>query len=181
MRAALIGILLLTSCAVLTPRPADPGLFLVAPSAAAKQASLSQSVRMTSDKGATFETLAAVEIDPHYLRVAALGPMGNRILMLEWDGKDYKEERDPNLPKDFPAKVVLRDLTLALFPAEAVRKALPSSDWSLQEKPRARELSLDGKPVIHIDYSTDDPWNSIIHFRHLTLGYQLEIQPANLD
>jgi hypothetical protein len=158
LRAALIGILLLTSCAVLTPRPADPGLFLVAPSAAAKQASLSQSVR-----------------------VAALGPMGNRILMLEWDGKDYKEERDPHLPQDFPAKVVLRDLTLALFPAQAVRKALPSSDWSLQEKPRARELLLDGKPVIHIDYSTDDPWNSIIHFRHLTLGYQLEIQPANLD
>jgi hypothetical protein len=182
LRAALIAAFsLMTGCAVLAPRPADPGLFLVPPSAAGRSASLTQSVRMTSDKGASFETLAAVEVEPRWLRVAALGPMGNRIMFLEWDGQRYQEQRDPHLPAEFPLKVVLRDLELALFPAAAVRSALPSDDWTLLEKPKVRELLLDGKPVIHIDYSTADPWNSIIHFRHLTLGYQLEIRPADVD
>lgn len=182
MRAALIASLgLLSGCALFTPRPADPGLFLVAPSAAGRSASLTQSVRMTSDKGASFETLAAVEVEPGWLRVAALGPMGNRIMFLEWDGKRYQEQRDPHLPAEFPAKVVLRDLELSLFPAAAVRGALPDDDWQLVEKPGVREVLLKGKPVIHIDYSTADRWNSIIHFRHLTYGYQLEIRPADMD
>jgi Protein of unknown function (DUF3261) len=182
LRAILTSLLgLLAGCAVFATRPADPGLFLLPPSAAGRQASLAQSVRMTSDKGATFEALAAVEIDPRWLRVAALGPMGNRIMLLEWDGQRYQEERDPHLPADFPLKVVLRDLEFALFPAAAVRKALPSSAWVLLETPRARELRLDGTPVIRIDYSSDDPYTSTIHFKHLTLGYQLEIRPADTD
>jgi len=136
---------------------------------------------MTSDKGASFEALTAVEIDPRWLRVAAVGPMGNRIMLLEWDGRSYQEERDPHVPAEFPLKVVLRDLELALFPAAAVRSGLPSSDWTLLERPRGRELLLDGTPVIRIEYSTDDPYTSTIHFKHLTLGYQLEIRPADTD
>jgi hypothetical protein len=179
LRAALTSLLgLLAGCALFTPRPADPGLFLLPPSAAGRQASLAQSVTMTSDKGATFEALTAVEVDPRWLRVAALGPMGNRILFLDWDGKRYQEERDPHLPADFPLKVVLRDLELSLFPAAAVRQALPSGDWALLEKPRLRVLTLDGKPVIRIEYSTDDPWTSTVNFRHLTYGYRLEVRPA---
>lgn len=182
MRVALIGLVgLLAGCAVFASRPADPGLSLLPPSAAGRQVSLTQSVRMTSDKGASFEALTAVELDPRWLRVAAIGPMGNRIMLLEWDGHSYHEERDPHVPAEFPLKVVLRDLELALFPAAAVRKALPDSDWSLVEKPRFRELLLDGTPVIRIEYSADDPYVSTIHFKHLTLGYQLEIRPVDAD
>lgn len=169
-----------SACAAIAPRPTDPGLFLIAPSAAGRVVSVEQAVRVEHEGGTEpFETLAAVELDRHWLRVAALGPLGNRILFLEWDGKDFHEERDPHVPARFPAKLVLRDLELALFPAAAIRAALPSRSWSLVDAPRHRELSLDGKPVIAIDYSADDPWQSDVHFRHLALHYQLEIRPVD--
>ena len=169
-----------SACAAIAARPADPGLFLIAPSAAGRVVSVAQAVRVEHEGGAEpFETLAAVELDRHWLRVAALGPLGNRVLFLEWDGNVFHEERDPHLPAQFPSKLVLRDLELALFPAAAVRAALPSRAWSLVDGPRHRELRLDGKPVIAIDYSADDPWKSDVHFRHFTLHYQLEIHPVD--
>lgn len=183
MRSALTCALLslCMGCAAFRERPVDPGLFLLPPHAAGREASLTQSVRVTSAKGASFETLAAVEVERGALRVAALGPLGNRILFLEWDGEEYREEKDPHFPSDFPVKVVLRDLELCLFPAESVRRALPSEEWSLIEKPRARELHFEGKPVVAIAYSSDDRWNSTIHFEHLTLGYRLEVRAVDLD
>jgi hypothetical protein len=167
---------LLSGCAALKPRPVDPGLFLIAPSAAGKEVEVEQSVRVESRAGTRFDTLAAVELDARVLRVVAVGPLGNRIMSLEWDGKHYTEQRDPHVPADFPLKLVLRDLELALFPAGAVRTALPSRAWSLVEAPRHRELRHDGKPVIVIDYSNDDPWKAKIDFRHLTIGYRLRIE-----
>jgi hypothetical protein len=171
----------LASCAALASRPADPGLFSIPPRAAERAISVTQTVRVERAGAPPFEVLAVVELDAHWLRVAALGPLGNRILLLEWDGSAYHEERDPQVPADFPLELVLRDLELALFPASAVRQALPSEAWSLSETPERRVLLLDQKPVISIDYSAPDHFRCDVHLRHLTLGYQIEIKPADVE
>jgi uncharacterized protein DUF3261 len=171
----------LASCAAFASRPADPGMFLIPPRAAGRAISVTQTVRVERAGAPTFEVLAVVELDAHWLRVAALGPLGNRILLLEWDGSAYHEERDPQVPADFPLELVLRDLELALFPASAVREALPSRGWALEETPQRRVLFLDKKPVIAIDYSAQDHFRCNIEFRHLTLGYAIHIQPAEAE
>jgi len=175
---ALLLSLLAAGCAAVSKVPEDPGLFLVAPGSAKREFSVTQSVRIEPKEGEPFETLAAVELDATGLRVAALGPMGNRILFLEWDGTNYHEEHDPHLPQNFPLKLVLRDLMLSLFPADAVRKELPS-DWTLQDLPRKRIVSHGEKPIIVIEYSADDRFQSDVNFQHLTAGYRLKIRTVD--
>jgi hypothetical protein len=171
----------LASCAGLANRPSDPGLFLLPPRAAGRELSVTQTVRVERPGAPAFEVLAVVELDAHWLRVAALGPLGNRILLLEWDGRAYHEERDPQVPADFPLELILRDLQLASFPADAVRQALPGADWSLTDTPYQRVLLRDREPVVVIDYSADDHFRCNISFRHLTLGYVIEIRPADAE
>ncbi len=176
MRGLLVATLFFAlHCGAVAKRPEDPGLFLIHPAQGARELSVAQAVRIDRAEGQPFETLAAVELDRHWLRVAALGPLGNRILFLEWDGEQYHEERDPHLPQEFPSKLVLRDLQLSLFPASAIRKVLPA-DWILLESPRRRVLEHGGKPVIVIDYSADDRWLGTVTFQHLGVGYRLQIR-----
>jgi uncharacterized protein DUF3261 len=183
-RTALVLALMLClgSCAGVVTGPADPGMFRIAPSAAGRQISVTQVVRVERAGAPPFEVLAALELDARGLRVAALGPLGNRILFLEWDGSAYHEERDPEVPADFPLELILRDLQLVLFPAAAVRQALPPGGaWSLSDTPYRRVLSLDGEPVIAIDYSAEDHFSADVSFHHLTLGYAIAIRRADSE
>ena len=176
--AALISVL---GCAALkpAPRPKDPGLFLLSPSEAGRELSLQQQLRFSRGK-AVFEAVAAIEIDRQSMRLAALGPLGNRMLSLVWDGKNYSEEKDPRLPKELPLKLILRDIQLAYFPAEALQKNLPAG-WTLKDGPKFRSLESGGEEIIRIRYDGSQRWNSPLIFEHLGLGYHLEVQPINND
>jgi hypothetical protein len=170
-----VALALSAGCAAIKPTPEDPGLFLLQPKDAGLSISLSQSI--TLRKGPRiFEALAAVEVAPDHVSLAALGPLGNRMLALRWDGKTLEQEKDPSLPPELPLGLILRDLQAAFWPAGAVRGGLPKG-WTLDETPLQRQLSLDGRPVLRIRYAGADHWHSALHFEHLGLGYSLDISP----
>lgn len=175
---ALIGLLacLAAGCAAFKPRPADPGLFLLAPLDAQVELTVTQQLKF-SKGGQHFETLAVIELSREMLSMAALGPLGNRMLALRWDGKTLEQERDPSLPADLPLQLILRDLQLALWPAESVQAAIKAKFWSLEDLGSKRILSKNGMEVVRITFGSGDRWHSTILFEHLTLGYRLEIQP----
>jgi hypothetical protein len=150
-------------------KPADAGVTL----------ELTQS--LVFEKGGTrSESLAAIEVSPEAVAVVGLSPLGNRMLGLRWDGKNYEEERDPSLPKELPLKLILRDMMTAFWPLEAVKAKLPQG-WSIEDELGCRTLFQDGHPVIRIHYDAADRWHGKTNFEHLTLGYRLEITPLPED
>jgi hypothetical protein len=167
-------LLLACGCAALKPRPADPGLFLLKPADAGFSATLTQVVSVAKGVSASVDVMAVVEITPESVKLAALGPMGNRVLALEWDGQTLVEERDPSLPKDFPAQLILRDMMLAYWSQAAIQEALPTH-WSLKFEKASRAFFKNGQEVIHIAFS-GDPFKEPIDFEHKTLGYKLHIR-----
>jgi hypothetical protein len=171
---ARLALLLLCGCAAFKPRPADPGLGLLPPADAGFSADLTQAITLTKG-GQAVEVMAVVEISPQAVKLAVLSPLGNRVLSLDWDGKTLKQERDPSLPKEFPAELILRDLQLALWAEEPLRRHLPRR-WSLRAMPGRREFFKDGQSVISI--STTD---GVTEFDHAALGYHLHIQPVKND
>jgi len=173
-----LALLLLSGCAASRPRPADPGLFLLKPAEAGFSATLTQVISV-SKAGSSVEVMAVVEISPESVKLAALGPMGNRVLSLVWDGKKLIQELDPSLSKDFPATLTLRDMMLAYWSQEAVSKALPAR-WAMKLSPGKREFFKDGNEVILISYS-GDPFKDPIDFEHKALGYKLRIRQVAAD
>lgn len=179
----LLGLLifgLISGCAALRPKPLDPGLFLLSPASA--RADLSVTQALVFSKGEKrFESVAALEVSPESVSLVGLGPMGNRMLALRWDGKKLEKEADPSLPKDLPLELILRDVMLAYWPAEAVRGAVANDGWTLEESPLKRTLQKGGKDLIRIRYDSERRWHANVIFEHVSLGYRLDISAVNDD
>jgi hypothetical protein len=178
LRALLTGLALclVLGCAAAKPRPDDPGLFLLLPSDAGAEVSVTQSLAF-SRGGTHFEALAVLQVDKRAVALVGMGPMGNRMLSLRWDGKHLDQQRDSQLPAELPLELILRDVQLAFWPAAALRKALPGRAWTLEDESSQRTLSDAGVAVVRIRYFGQDRWHSKAVFEHLAMGYRLEINP----
>jgi hypothetical protein len=176
---ALLSALALTlalGCAQPRMKPKDPGLFLLAPSAAGTELSVTQS--LVFKKGSTrMEALAVLEVGRDAVSLVGMGPLGNRILSIRWDGSRLDKESDPHMPADLPLELILRDVQLAFWPAQALRQGLPGPSWTLEDSGQERLLRQGGKDVVRIRYGGADRWRSPVAFEHLGLGYSLEINP----
>jgi hypothetical protein len=182
LRAALLCALLVgVGCASAPrPRPAAPGEPLpelrLAPSALGASVSLAQQLTFTheQDPGGPRSLEALMEVDPEQLQLAGLA-MGHRILTLRWNGTTLSEERDPRLPAQFQSALVLRDVQLVYWPADAVRAALPSG-WTLEDGPGLRTLSKDGREWVTVRYDGTPRWEGRTHLTNLSEHYQLTIE-----
>lgn len=70
-----------------------------------------------------------LQIDAAGLLLAGFA-LGQRVLMMHWDGRTLNVQRHPLLPAEVDTDRMLRDLCLNFWPADAVRDALPPGwDW----------------------------------------------------
>jgi hypothetical protein len=185
MRARLslaLGLALsLSGCVFFEPIPEDPGLALLPPAAAGRSLEISQDLHLQQGSQG-YDAVAALQLDAKELSLVVLGPMGNRMLSLHWDGQHLIEQRDPSLPPDLPLRAILRDLQYALFPAEAVRSLLPGG-WQLVEKGLAqgghqRSIRHHDKDVMTVVYDGPDPFAATLTLKNKGFGYAITVAPA---
>lgn len=163
------------ACAPSRPQPARLGLKL-APATLGESISLQQHIRFERD-GRSDEIDAALEVDAERLAMVGL-VLGQRILTLHYDGRQLQSWRHPLVPEQLRGEDVLEDLQLALWPVDAIRQALPTG-WHIEESGRRRTLSLDGAPVLVIDYSAEPRWSGTIELANLRYQYRLTIQSVS--
>jgi hypothetical protein len=132
-------LLMLAGCATSGARRAFEQLPLLAPAAYGAEAQGQQRLTLSRESGGPQLVLdAAVEVDAGELRVAGV-LLGQRILLLTWDGRQLQEQREPVVPEALTGRAILRDLQLVYWPAEAIRAALPRG-WRLEEQAARRRL-----------------------------------------
>jgi hypothetical protein len=137
--AAALVLLALAGCATSGARREFAQLPLLAPAAFGAEAQGQQRLTLSRDAGGAQLVLdAAVEVDAMELRVAGV-LLGQRILLLVWDGRQLQEVREPVVPESLSGRAILRDLQLVYWPAEAIRAALPRG-WRLEEQAARRRL-----------------------------------------
>jgi Protein of unknown function (DUF3261) len=162
-------------CALTSPQPARLGLKL-APATLGASISLQQQIRVERQGG--FEDLqAALEVDAERLDLVGL-VLGQRVLSLHYDGRALQSWRHPMLPAQLRGEDVLEDLQLALWPADAIKEALPPG-WRIEERGRRRTLVLDDQPVMEIDYSGEPRWIGKIDLANLRYHYRLTIESVS--
>jgi hypothetical protein len=164
-------VLALAGCAA-DSQPARLRLKL-APETLGASISLQQHIMVERD-GRIHELDAALEIDPERIDLVALA-LNQRVLSLHYDGRSFESWRHPALPAELRAEDVLEDLQLTLWPAEALRQALPLG-WRIEENGTRRILLAGQVPVTEIDYSGEPRWNGKIVVNNLRHRYRLTIQ-----
>jgi len=177
-RAALAPVLaaavLLGGCAPQQGGPARLGLHL-APAALGQPISVQQ--HLTVQRGGSTNDLdVALEVDASRVDLVGLA-FGQRVLSLQFDGKDITEWRHPMLPAQVRAADVLEDLQLTLWPADEIARALPPG-WTVDDQGLRRTLRLDGKVVTTIDYSGTPRWQGTAVLDNVRYQYKLTIESA---
>ncbi|RXZ36902.1 DUF3261 domain-containing protein [Oxalobacteraceae bacterium CAVE-383] len=189
-RLALItlpALLALSACAGMAPagKPAAParlGLKL-APATLGQSLSLQQHL-IVEREGRTDELDTALEIDADANQLTLVGlAFGQRVMTLQYDGKELKTWRHFMLPPQVRGEDVLEDLQLTLWPAAALRAALPPG-WDIQDAAEGagtaqrRTLSLEGRPITVIDYPGARRWGGKVVLNNLRYHYRLTIVSA---
>jgi hypothetical protein len=170
-----LGSLLFGACAVQAHQPARLGLKL-APSALGESISLQQ--HLTVERNGRVDELDAVlEVDSQRLDLVGLA-LGQRVLTLHYDGQILNTWRHPLFPPELRDEDILEDLQLILWPADAVRQALPGG-WRIEENGARRTLLIGEMPVTVINYSGASRWNGKIELSNLRYQYRLIIQSVS--
>jgi hypothetical protein len=147
----------------------------LAPSALGESVSLQQ--HLTVERGGRIDELdAALEIDPAKIEMVGLA-FGQRVLSINYDGKEMTSWRHLMLPKQVRADDVLEDMQLTLWPAASIAAALPDG-WRIEEAGSVRKLFLKDELVATISYAAQPRWSGTIVMDNLRYKYKLTIQSA---
>ena len=170
----LFGVLLAACASTRMPAPLVqlPTLQL-APSALAEPLQLQQRLQFRFGSHER-ELDALLEADGEQVRLAvqAMGQTGVRMV---WDGHTLEQTRAPWLPPQVRGERVLDDLQFALWPADAIRAALPA-DWRLVEADGGRRLEQAGKAWLVLEPLDDGQ----VRLRNLAEGYELVIESLDM-
>ncbi len=132
----------------------EPGLRLP-PSLLGREFAMQQRLRVSA-AGRELVLQALLEADAAGLRLA-LFAFERRVARLEWDGASLTLQTGPDWPPAVSAERMLSDLTLTLWPADAVSAAL-SGDWSLAADASRRELRWRDRTAVRVRYHGSDRW-----------------------
>jgi hypothetical protein len=172
---AALALLLLAGCATQKTAPVARLGLKLAPAALGESISLQQ--HLTVERNGRIDELdAALEIDPAHVEMVGLA-FGQRVLTVNFDGKELKTWRHLMLPKQVRGEDVLEDMQLALWPVEAVAAGLPAG-WRVEESGMLRRLYLGEELVTTVAYSAQPRWNGLITMDNLRYKYRLTIQSA---
>lgn len=118
---------------------------------------------------------ALLEADSSQVRLAvqAMGQTGVRMV---WDGTTLEQTRAPWLPPQVRGERVLDDLQFALWPAAAIRAALPAG-WTLVEDGPERRLEQGGNAWLVREPLPDGR----VRLRNLAEGYELVIESLDME
>jgi hypothetical protein len=148
----------------------------LSPAALGESISLQQ--HLTVDRNGTSDELdIALEVDRQRLDLVGL-VLGQRVLTLSYDGQVLNSWRHPLFPAAVRSEDILEDLQLVLWPADAVREALPGG-WRIEENGRRRTLLAGEMPITVINYSAEPRWSGNIELVNLRYHYRLIIQSAS--
>ncbi|PRC95147.1 DUF3261 domain-containing protein [Solimicrobium silvestre] len=168
-------VLLLTACASQPPLPARLDLKL-APAELGESISLQQHL-IVERNGRIDDLDAALEVDATQLQLVGIA-FGQRVLSLNYDGKQVSSWRHVMLPKQVRAEDILEDIQLTLWPIESIRKALPSG-WTIEDNGLRRTLMMGGEVVCIINYSAMPRWSGTVKLENLRYHYSLIIQSVS--
>ena len=170
-----LAALLLTGCASTGTAPlARLGLKL-APADLGQAVSLQQ--HLTVERNGRIDELdAALEIDAQHIEMVGLA-FGQRVLSINYDGKEMTSWRHLMLPKQVRAEDVLEDMQLTLWPVASIAASLPDG-WRIDEADGVRRLFLKDELVATISYAAQPRWSGTIVMDNLRYKYKLTIQSA---
>ena len=114
---------------------------------------------------------ALLRISDKQIRLLGLSPLGQRLLQVDYNGENVESWQASDEMR-LPAREILFQMQVSLWPEIALLKWLEGSDWQLQISPQRRQLFYRGKRWLTVDYIDGQ---KIIKLMHYQAEYQMTI------
>lgn len=126
----------------------------------------------------TFVFEGHLSVTPEKMLLVGLDTLGRRAMTVTWTDAGVEVETAPWLPPSLRPGSMLADLVVLYWPEAAVRRALAAGGGELVQEPHARTVRLDGKELLHAEYSwnTGGPWTGTLRYANRAWGYEIEVQ-----
>ncbi|MDA7742308.1 DUF3261 domain-containing protein [Francisellaceae bacterium] len=178
----------LTSCAFLRTHDNDSPkikvfknqwIQLPTPQALGLNVSATQILSATYGKK-TYSAQVQVEVTPQHIILVALGGWGSELFSIDYNGETIKNSHLPMPNAQMGIQHTLTDFIFTYASPTLLRQTLSSSKITFTVSPRQRVFSLNGKPIIQINYQYTDPWKGKVTLKNIALGYQVNIKTIAL-
>lgn len=151
-------------------------LLQLAPGALGYALSEQQVLLVTGPDGIQRQLQALLEVDAQHVRLA-LTHWGQVLASLVWDGQSLQVHKGRHLPEQVLPERVLSDLQLALWPAQAVRQALPQG-WTLRVASDGTRVLLH-QQVVHITVQLTAM--NVVEMEYVEAGWKLQVMGASVQ
>ncbi|MFG6489677.1 DUF3261 domain-containing protein [Roseateles sp. BYS78W] len=178
-RLLLLTAALLAGCASTPPKPSGlPALRLAPALLGDARWALSQRLsvwRLDAPAAPPQRVDVQLQLDASGLLLAGFA-FSQRVLLMQWDGKDLQVQRHAMLPAEVDTDRMLRDLCLTFWPADAVRAALPDG-WAWVATADGQALQQAGEARVLLRR----PGANIVEIVNLAEGYRLLIESLSAE
>lgn len=120
-----------------------------------------------------------LQLDREGLLLAGFA-LGQRVLLVRWDGRQLQVQRHAMLPAVVDADRMLRDLVLLYWPSVAIQGAL-IEPWQLHDSGVQRQLVCANEVVVALAIEGDLHGNSQLELVNHWEGYRLVIRSQALE
>lgn len=173
-RRLLLIAALLAGCATAPPRPAGlPALRLPPAALGEARFALAQRLsvwRLDAPDAPPQRVDVQLQLDATGLLLAGFA-LGQRVLLMQWDGRALSVQRHPLLPAEVDTERMLRDLCLSYWPTAAVRAALPEG-WAWVDVADGLSLQQAGQQRLLLRR----PGAGLVEILNRAEGYRLLIE-----
>ena len=125
----------------------------------------------------SFEVI--LEIKKESLSMIALGPLGNTLFTVDYDGKKIKYSSWFKGKQAQFIENALADIVLIYGVRENLVKYL-SAGAEIKESKNKRQIYISNKLLVEIVYSNEEHWKGQIEYHHLTRKYRLIIKTLEI-
>lgn len=124
--------------------------------------------------GRSWLILSVLDVSPHGLTLVGLSGFGSRVITLQYNGVELRDERHPRVAEELEGVRILRALQLIYWPKDAVLHALPRG-WHVEDTGTERIVMNAGGIVVHIRCEGEDRWQGHCVYEDRRSGYRLTI------
>jgi hypothetical protein len=180
--------LLLASLARCTAPEPSAGIVQIAPGALfclpgarelGRSIEAAQMVRATY-RGRDIGFEGQLSVTSERLLLACIDLLGRPGMTVRWEKPRVSAQVADWFPTTLPPENMLADIMLIYWPLMSVRHGLAASGLAVIDEANRRVALSGQRPVIEIEYRSDDPWNGTAFYNSVLWGYTLEVQSVEV-
>lgn len=130
-------------------------------------------------RGQHLEAVLTVDADRIYLVI--LGPLGQRLATLSFDGQRLTIDRGGPIPVDTPLENILGELQIIFWPLAVLNTGERNRDWYFKEQKHIRYVYYRQRLVAEIHRRSSSPWTGDFDYISRVSDYRLTIRSRRLD